>query len=37
MTMPEQATHISLRFRTTDASQARIGQVMIMYDDGCQD
>jgi hypothetical protein len=36
MTMPEQSTHISLRFRTTDASQAKLGQVMLMYEDGEQ-
>ena len=36
MTMPEQSTHISLRFRTTDASRARLGNVMIMYDEGSQ-
>jgi hypothetical protein len=37
MTMPETSTHISLRFRTTDASRARLGNVMIMFDDGSQD
>jgi hypothetical protein len=36
MTMPEQSTHISLRFRTTDVSQAKLGQVMLMYEDGEQ-
>jgi hypothetical protein len=36
MSMPEVATHISLRFRTTDASRARIGYVSIMFDDGRQ-
>ena len=37
MTMPEQSTHISLRFRTTDASRARLGQVSIIFDDGSED
>jgi hypothetical protein len=37
MTMPGQGTHISLRFRTTDASRARLGMVTIMYDDGLED
>jgi hypothetical protein len=37
MTMPESSTHISLRFRSTDASQARIGHVMLMYDEGLRD
>ncbi|HEY1431138.1 MAG TPA: hypothetical protein VGF39_05860 [Stellaceae bacterium] len=37
MTMPEMATHISLRFRTTDASQAKLGYVTVMYQDGSTD
>jgi hypothetical protein len=37
MTMPESSTHISLRFRTTDATRARLGHVMLMFDDGSQD
>jgi hypothetical protein len=36
MTMPEQSTHISLRFRTTDPTRATLGQVMLMYEDGEQ-
>ena len=36
MTMPEQSTHISLRFRSTDPSRVRLGQVVIMFDDGSQ-
>jgi hypothetical protein len=36
MTMPEQSTHISLRLRTTDTTRARLGHVMIMFDDGAQ-
>ena len=37
MTMPEQSTHISLRFRTTDASRCRLGQVNLIYEDGSTD
>jgi hypothetical protein len=37
MTMPESSTHISLRFRTTDTTQARLGHVMLMFDDGLRD
>ena len=37
MTMPEQSTHISLRFRSTDASRARLGQVSLIFDDGSTD
>jgi hypothetical protein len=37
MSMPEQSTHISLRFRSTDASRARLGQVNLMFDDGSMD
>lgn len=37
MTMPESSTHISLRFRSTGASRARLGHVMLMYDEGLQD
>jgi hypothetical protein len=37
MSMPEQSTHISLRFRTTDASRARLGQVNLIFDDGSTD
>jgi len=37
MSMPETSTHISLRFRTTDASRARIGQVNLIFDDGSTD
>jgi hypothetical protein len=37
MSMPESSTHISLRFRTTDASRARIGQVNLIFDDGSTD
>jgi hypothetical protein len=36
MTMPEQSTHISLRFRSTDPSRARLGHVVLMFDDGSQ-
>jgi hypothetical protein len=36
MTMPEQSTHISLRFRSTDATRARLGHVVIQFDDGEQ-
>jgi hypothetical protein len=37
MTMPESATHISLRFRTTDTTRCRLGQVSIIFDDGSSD
>jgi hypothetical protein len=37
MSMPEQSTHISLRFRTTDAERCRIGQVNLLFDDGSTD
>jgi hypothetical protein len=37
MSMPESSTHISLRFRTTDADRCRIGQVNLMYEDGSVD
>jgi hypothetical protein len=37
MSMPEQSTHISLRFRTTDAERCRIGQVTLIFDDGSTD
>ena len=37
MSMPESSTHISLRFRTTDAERCRIGQVNLMYEDGSVD
>jgi hypothetical protein len=37
LTMPEVSTHISLRFRSTDASRARLGNVTLMYDDGSTD
>ena len=37
MTMPEQSTHISLRFRSTDPTRARLGQVSIIFDDGSTD
>jgi hypothetical protein len=37
MSMPEQSTHISLRFRSTDASRARLGQVTLIFDDGSTD
>ena len=37
MTMPEASTHISLRFRTTDAERCRLGQVNLLFDDGSTD
>jgi hypothetical protein len=37
MTMPELSTHISLRFRTTDTTRCRLGQVSIIFDDGSSD
>jgi hypothetical protein len=37
MTMPESSTHISLRFRSTDASQARIGHAIVLFDEGLRD
>jgi hypothetical protein len=37
MSMPESSTHISLRFRTTDAERCRIGQVNLIFDDGSTD
>jgi hypothetical protein len=37
MTMPEASTHISLRFRTTDAERCRLGQVNLIFDDGSTD
>ena len=37
MSLPEQSTHISLRFRTTDASRCRLGQVNLIYEDGSTD
>lgn len=37
LTMPEVATHISLRFRTTDAARCRLGQVSILFNDGSED
>lgn len=37
MSMPESSTHISLRFRTTDATRARLGQVNLIFDDGSTD
>ena len=37
MSMPESSTHISLRFRTTDAERCRIGQVNLLFDDGSTD
>jgi hypothetical protein len=36
MTMPEQSTHISLRFRSTDPTRARLGHIVIQFDDGEQ-
>jgi hypothetical protein len=36
MTMPEQSTHISLRFRSTDPVRARLGHIVIQFDDGEQ-
>jgi hypothetical protein len=36
MTMPESSTHISLRFRSTDPTRARLGHVMLLFDDGSQ-
>ena len=37
MSMPEQSTHISLRFRSTDATRATLGQVTLIFDDGSTD
>jgi hypothetical protein len=37
MSMPESSTHISLRFRTTDAERCRLGQVNLIFDDGSTD
>lgn len=37
MTMPESSTHISLRFRSTDPTRARLGQVNLIFDDGSAD
>lgn len=37
LTMPEVSTHISLRFRTTDATRCRLGQVSILFDGGEED
>lgn len=37
MSMPEASTHISLRFRSTDPTRARLGQVNLIFDDGSTD
>ena len=37
MSMPESSTHISLRFRSTDPSRARLGQVNLLFSDGSED
>ena len=36
MVMPEQSTHISLRFRSTDPTRARLGQVNLIFSDGSE-
>jgi hypothetical protein len=37
MLMPESSTHISLRFRSTDTTRARLGQVSLIFSDGSED
>lgn len=32
--MPGQSTHLSLRLRTTDASQARLGKILVTFETG---
>ena len=36
MTMPEASTHISLRFRSTDPTRCKLGQVNVLFSDGSE-
>jgi hypothetical protein len=35
--MPEVSTHVSLRFRSTDPTRCRLGQVSLIFNDGSED